>query len=194
LVLLVLLGLLLAGTGCSRMVAGSATAAPSASSPVATSSTTSGPAPRSAPPSTPAVRTTALESDVLPDECLLDAAQFTALLGRQVRPPQQSPVRRNDGSRSSSCYAGSVQGARTPLAAINVYRVRSGTPAEFVRAAGGRALAGAGAAAAVFDTAGGPTLQVASARFLVTLVVAGRDPGDDAWRAAAAAAVVRLPS
>jgi hypothetical protein len=137
-----------------------------------------------------------LEPDVLPDECLLDAPQLAALLGRPVRPPEQSVVRRDDGSRSSSCYVAPSEGAPTPLAAINVYRVRAGTPRDFVRAAaaGGRALTGAGEAAAVLDTAVGPTLQVAGARFLVTLVVQGREPRDDAWRAAARAALARLPA
>jgi hypothetical protein len=131
---------------------------------------------------------------VLADECLLDAAQLTALLGRPVRAPEQSVVRRDDGSHSASCYAAPVQGSG-PLAAVNVYRVRVGTPAAFVRAAaaGGRALAGAGTAAAVLDTAAGPTLQVAGRRFLVTVAVAGHEPDDAAWRRAARAALARLP-
>ena len=138
-------------------------------------------------------RTPALESDVLADECLLDAAQLGALLGRPVR-VEQSVVRRDDGTRSTSCYAGAVEGKPAPLAAINVYRVRSGTPSEFVRAAGGRALGGAGEAATLLETAAGPTLQVAGPAFLVTLVVQGRSPPDEAWRAAARAALARLPS
>ena len=58
--------------------------------------------------------------------------------------PSSAAVRRADGTRSTSCYAGAADGPPAPLAAINVYRVRAGTPAEFVRAAGGRALPGAG--------------------------------------------------
>ena len=81
----------------------------------------------------------------------------------------------------------------TLQAAINVYRVRAGTPAEAVRAAGGRALPGLGEAATLLETAAGPTLQVASPRFLVTLLVQGRSPPDDAWRVAARAALARLP-
>ncbi len=130
---------------------------------------------------------------MLADECLLDAAQLGALLGRPVR-VEQSVVRRDDGTRSTSCYAGAVEGKPAPLAAINVYRVRSGTPSEFVRAAGGRALGGAGEAATLLETAAGPTLQVAGPAFLVTLVVQGRSPPDEAWRAAARAALARLPS
>jgi hypothetical protein len=182
---------LTAAAGCSRTVPGNPMAAAPPSSVAA--SPPSGPMPRSAPPSRSVARAITLESDVLRDECLLDAAQFTALLGRPVQTPKQAAVRRADGSRSAGCHAGSIQGARTPLAAINVYRVRSGTPAEFVRAAGGRPLADAGVAAAVVDTSGGPTLQVASGQYVVTIAVTGRDPGDDAWRAAAAAALARLP-
>ena len=130
---------------------------------------------------------------MLADECLLDAAQLGALLGRPVR-VEQSVVRRDDGTRSTSCYAGATEGKPAPLAAINVYRVRSGTPSEFVHAAGGRALGGAGEAATLLETAAGPTLQVAGPAFLVTLVVQGRSPPDEAWRAAARAALARLPS
>ena len=140
---------------------------------------------------TPA-RTPALETDVLADECLLDAAQLGALLGRPVR-VEQSVVRRDDGTRSTSCHAGAAKGKPAPPAAINVYRVRTGTPAEFVRGAGGRALGGAGEAATLLETAAGPTLQVAGPAFLVTLAVQGRAP-DEAWRAAARAALARLPS
>ena len=193
-----MLGLLVAvgATGCTRAVAGTPAAAPphafpDTAAPVTGSVRADGTGGPSAAPTTPV-----LEPDVLPDECLLDAAQLAALLGRPVRAPEQSVVRRDDGSRSSSCYVATSEGAPTPLAAINVYRVRAGTPRDFVRAAaaGGRALSGAGEAAAVLDTAAGPTLQVAGARFLVTLVVQGGEPGDDAWRAAARAALARLPA
>ncbi len=133
---------------------------------------------------------------MLADECLLDPAQLTALLGTPVRAPEQTVVRRDDGSRSSACSV-TAEGDPAPLAAINVYRVRTGTAEQFVRAgAGGRAVGvgRAGRAAVVIDTAAGPTLQVAGARFLVTVVVHGRAPADDAWRAAARAALSRLPA
>ncbi len=130
---------------------------------------------------------------MLADECLLDSAQLGALLDRPVR-AAQSVVRRADGTRSTSCHAGVVDGPPGPVAAINVYRVRSGTPAEFVRASGGRELAGAGGAATLLETVSGPTLQVAGPALLVTLVVQGRSPPDEAWRAAARAALARLPS
>ena len=142
-------------------------------------------------PAAPAV----LQPDVLADECLLDARQLRALLGRPVRAPAQSVVRRDDGSRSSGCHAGAAKGDPAPSAAINVYRVRTGTPAQFVSAGAtrGRRLTGIGEAAAVFATATGPTLQVASPRFVVTVAVQGRAPDDAAWRAAARAALARLP-
>ena len=202
--LLVGLVLAAAAAGCSRAVAGVPTAAPlpgpvgTAVEPVpapveptagpGTPTATAVPAPRAGP------ARAALEPDVLADECLLDPDQLAALLGRRVRPPEQSVVRRDDGSRSTSCYVTAAAEA-TPLAAINVYRVRAGTPAAFVRAAaaGGRALTGAGGPAAVLDTAAGPTLQGAGARFVVTIAVQGRAPGDAAWRKAARAALARLP-
>jgi hypothetical protein len=191
-------------SGCSRAVAGAARPAPP-TVPVAAGAPTRG---ETAPPaasvtgsavavSAPARRASAVElqSDVLPDECLLDADELRALLGRAVLAPEQMVVARDDGSRSSSCYANAAEGYPTPLAAINVYRVRSGTPAEFVRAAaqGGRSLGGVGEAGALLDTAAGPTLQVAGRAYVVTVVVLGRGPDDDAWRAAGTAALARLP-
>ena len=196
-----LIGLLMVVSACSRAVPGTpsttlgAAVSPSAESPAGGTAVGSAvvSAVGSTSPSPTKARTPALESDVLADECLLDAAQLGALLGRPVR-VEQSVVRRDDGTRSTSCYAGATEGKPAPLAAINVYRVRSGTPSEFVHAAGGRALGGAGEAATLLETAAGPTLQVAGPAFLVTLVVQGRSPPDEAWRAAARAALARLPS
>lgn len=186
-----LLALLAVTAGCTRPVAG----VPSVAAPHAFPVTAQAPATATAPLTGPPAPSL-LEPDVLPDECLLDAARFAALLGRRVRAPAQSVVRRGDGSRSSSCYVAAAGGDPAPLAAINVYRVRSGTPAQFVRrgAAGGRTLSGVGEAAVVLDTVAGPTLQVASPRFVVTVAVQGREPADAAWRAAARAALARLPS
>ena len=180
------LGLLMVVSGCSRAVAGAPAAAPAPTAAPSASIDAGRPA------TTVRARAPTLEADVLADECLLDAAQLGALLDRPVR-AEQAVVRRADGTRSTSCYAGAADGPREPLAAINVYRVRTGTPAEVVRAAGGRALPGLGEAAALLETAAGPTLQVAGPRFLVTLLVQGRSPPDDAWRAAARAALARLP-
>jgi hypothetical protein len=196
-----LIGLLMIVNACSRAVPGAPSAAPGSAAIPPAESPAGGTAVGSAvvsavvsaSASPPRARAPALESDVLADECLLDAAQLGALLGRPVR-VEQSVVRRDDGTRSTSCYAGAVDGKPAPLAAINVYRVRSGTPTEFVRAAGGRTLSGAGEGATLLETAAGPTLQVAAPAFLVTLVVQGRSPPDDAWRAAARTALARLPS
>jgi len=189
--------------GCTRVVAGTPAAAPLHAFPVTPTATSGsarvGPAapaeagtPASVADAESSPGPAALAPDVLADECLLDAAQFGALLDRPVRAENEA-VHRLDGTRSTSCYAGAADGPREPLAAINVYRVRAGTPAEAVRAAGGRSLPGLGEAATLLQTAAGPTLQVASPRFLVTLLVQGRSPPDDAWRAAARAALARLP-
>jgi hypothetical protein len=176
--------------GCTTVVPGNGVAAPSAGE--------AAPPPGVAPPpqpvpTTPAGPRSGLDVDALDDECLLNAAEFGDLVGVAVRPPTQGSVERGDGSRSSSCVATT---GTEPVAMINVYAVRSGTPADYVRAgpAGRRDLPGVGEAAAVIDTATGPTLQLASPRYLVTILVDGRVPSDDAWRAAAAAALSRLPS
>jgi hypothetical protein len=198
--LALLLALLAAAAGgCTRAVAGTPVAAPQDALPL-TATVTPGP-PAAGPPGGTARDPTpttpvALQPDVLADECLLDAGQLAALLGRPVRAPAQSVIRWHDGSRRTGCYVAAAGGGAAPVAAINVYRVRTGTPAQFVatRAAGGRRLTGIGEGATVLDTVAGPTLQVASGRFVVTVVVRGRDPGDAAWRAAARHALARLPA
>lgn len=135
-----------------------------------------------------------LTADVVPDECLLDATGFGALLGATVPTPANHVVSRPGGATTRSCFAVATSGAPAPTASVNVYRVNTGAPAAFLRTAtGSRPLAGIGDGAVLVDTLGGPTLQIATPRLLVTVAVAGRAPSDDAWRAAGRAAVARLP-
>jgi hypothetical protein len=179
-------------SGCTQVVAGSGGAAPPRV-PAITSVPSTAPSPSGAPQTGPPAARSGLEIDVLDDECLLNASEFGELVGTAVRPPVQGSVTRGDGSTSASCVA---TAGDEPLAMVNVYRVESGTPAEYVRAAGSggrREISGAGEAAVVIDTQTGPTMQLASPAFLVTILVSGRTPGDDAWRAAALAALSRLP-
>lgn len=169
--------------GCSVEVRGAPGAAPvraAAAAPAGAPGTAGRPGPRSG-----------LDADPISDECLLDASELGALVGTAVRPPEESTVARPDGSVGRSCVASS---GADPVAMVNVYRTRTGTPADYVRAGAQRHdLAGVGEAAAVFPTGAGPTLQVAAPAYLVTILVARGTPGDDAWRAAAAAALSRLP-
>jgi hypothetical protein len=84
-----------------------------------------------------------------------------------------------------------------PVALVNVYAVRSGTPGDYVRATGAaarRELPGVGAGATVIGTAAGPALQLAGGTYLVTILVSGSVPTDEEWRAAAGAALTRLPA
>lgn len=181
-----LIALLVAG--CTTTVPGAGRAA----GPVALTGSPVAPESTTAPPTG---SQSALAADVLPEECLLDALGFSALLGVPVLPPEQAEVVRGDGSSTSSCFANSARGAPDPLAAINVYEPREGTPADFVRAAapqGRRELGGVGEAAALVDTAPGVTLQLAAARYVVTIAVLNGAPSDDAWRAAATAALDAL--
>ncbi|MDN5751521.1 MAG: hypothetical protein L0H64_23985, partial [Pseudonocardia sp.] len=148
------------------------------------------------PPGQPGPPRGGLAADVLDDECLLDAIGFSSLLGQPVLPPEQVEVPRGDGS-SSSCVADSARGSPEPLAAVNVYEPRSGTPAEFVRGGppqGRRELLGVGGAAVLVDTAPGVTLQLAAPRHVVTIAVLDGAPSDDSWRAAAATALAGLPA
>lgn len=154
-------------TGCTTVVSGSAGAA--------------GP------------RIDGLVADVLADECLLTAAELGELVDLPVEPPAQGAVDRGDGSRSAACV---VTAGSEPVALVNVYAVRSGSPSDYVRAAGvggRRELPGVGAGAAVIGTAAGPTLQLAGERYLVTILVSGSVPSDEEWRAAAEAALSRIP-
>jgi hypothetical protein len=156
----------------------------------------SSPAPSSPAPTGPPAGRSGLTADVVVDECLLDAEQFGTLLGRPVLEPEQLDTPRSDGSTGSSCYVHSAEGYPTPLAAVNVYLPRSGTPTEFVRngpTGGRRDLAGLGEAAALYDTATGLTLQVASPRYVVTIAVLEGEPPEEEWRTAATAALAALP-
>ena len=137
----------------------------------------------------------ALTADVVADECLLDAGVLTGLLGAEPAvPATNTATERADGSRSRSCFA--VGGSST--VSVNVYRTQRTSPARYVHdaadAADARALGGTGArtAAALLDTVAGPTLQLGTARHLVTIAVAGRSPTDGQWRAAARAAAAAL--
>ncbi len=193
------LGLLAGGAvllaGCTTAVPGTGVAAP----PPATAPAPGAPAPPEAAP--PAGEPpeggprSALAADVVADECLLDALEFSALLGEPVLPPEQQRVER-DGEVRSACYVGAA-GDGTPLAMVNVYAPREGTPAEFVRAAppeGRRDLGGVGEAAVLVDTPPGQVLQLAGPRHVVTVAVLDGAPADDAWRTAAGAALAALPA
>ena len=138
-------------------------------------------------------RVDGLVADVLSDECLLTAAESGELVDVPVGPPAQGTVDRGDGSRGAACV---VTAGSEPVALVNVYAVRSGSPSDYVRAAGvggRRELPGVGAGAAVIGTAAGPTLQLAGERYLVTILVSGSVPSDEEWRAAAEAALSRIP-
>jgi hypothetical protein len=166
----------LTGTGCTAVIPGSAAAATGRS--IQESGSHSG----------------LLDADVLADECLLTAAELSELVDVPVERAEQDKVDRGDGSRSAGCM---VTAGTQPVALLNVYAVRSGTPADYVRAggaAGRRELAGVADGAAVIGTAAGPTLQLAGERYLVTILVSGRAPSDEEWRAAAEAALSRLPA
>ncbi len=189
-----LVGAVLSGAaGCTSVVTGQGRAAPDLA--VSGPSTSAETIPTGAPTDAAPATRSSLAADVVADECLLDALGFSALLGTPVLPPEQSEVTRDDGSSSSSCVAESARSA-APLAAVNVYEPRIGTPAEFVRAGtprGRRDLPGVGEAAVLVDTAPGVTLQLAGSRYVVTIAVLDGAPPDDTWRAAATAALATLP-
>lgn len=134
-----------------------------------------------------------LTSDVVADECLLDHAALTGLLGGPpVAPATNAVVTRTDGTRPRACFAL----ADGVTVSVNVYTTNRGTPAGYVAGARhGSTVTGlpAGTSATVLDTVAGPTLQLATARYLVTVAVAGRTPSRDQWRAAAVAAVAAAP-
>lgn len=133
-----------------------------------------------------------LTADVLADECLLDTGALTALLGTApAAPATNAEVRRPDGSRARSCFA--VGGSAS--VAVNVYTTNLTTPQGYVRAAAGaRPLGGTGdgTTAALLETVGGPTLQLAAGRHLVTVSVAGAAPDDPRWQRAARTAAAAL--
>lgn len=131
-----------------------------------------------------------LIADTVQNECLLNASEFARLLGRAVRPPTQDTVPRGDGTSGSSCV---VTAGAEPIAMINIYQPRAGAPDEYVNTTQ-HPLAGLGDAAGVVVTAAGPMLQLAAHGYLVTILVSEGEPADEAWRAAATAALTRLPA
>lgn len=176
-------GLLLVvlSTGCGRAIAGNAVAEPlpTVGTTVAAPARTSGPV---------------LLGDAVRDECLLDAAELASLLDAPVDPPENGTTSHADGTTARGCTAAAKEGDPPALAAVNVYGVRGGAPADVVRAGlGRRELSEVGDAAAVVDTASGPTMQIASRTYLITIAVAERRPSDAQWRAAGRVALTRLP-
>lgn len=144
----------------------------------------------SAPPSAPPP----LTSDVLADECLIAAGPLAGLLGTApATPAANAEVRRPDGSTARSCFA--VGGSA--MVSVNAYTTNTTTPTGHLRTAvGARPLDGTGdgTAAVLVETAGGPTMQLATPRWLVTVAVAGHTPTDEQWRAAATSATAALPA
>jgi hypothetical protein len=131
-----------------------------------------------------------LVADPLPDECALSAAEAQALIGEPVERVLMTSLPGGDGEPDPGCVA--VRG-ENQLVLTNVYEVRSGTPADAVRARDGvRELGGVGEAAGLVMARVGPTLYAAGQRYLVTISVAFREPSDDAWRVAGRAALDRL--
>ncbi|WP_224387894.1 hypothetical protein [Pseudonocardia sp. ICBG1293] len=138
-------------------------------------------------PARPAAAAAPLTADVLDDECLLDAASLTGLLGGPpVAPAANAVVTRADGTRTRACFAL----ADGVTVSVNAYTTNRGTPGGYVAAARhGTAVTRlpAGTSATVLDTVAGPTLQLATTRYLLTVAVAGRTPTPEQWRAAAVA-------
>ena len=139
-------------------------------------------------PGGPAVE---LVADPVEDECVLTAPEVQGLIEAPVERTVMTSVPGADGRPLPGCVA--VEG-ENQLVLMNVYRVSGGSPADAVRRPqdGARPLDGVGEAAALVPARVGPTLQVAGQRFLVTIEVAFRNPSDDAWRAAGAAALDRV--
>jgi hypothetical protein len=131
-----------------------------------------------------------LVADPVPDECVLNAAEAQALIGEQVDRTRMTSLPGADGKPDPGCVA---ERGESQLVLTNVYEVRAGTPADAVRGrSGARPLGGVGEAAGIVMARVGPTLYVAGQRYLVTIAVAFREPGDEAWRAAGRAALDRL--
>lgn len=179
--------------GCAQVVTGRATT-PGVTTPPSRGALAHGvpgtepaPAPASGSPSDGP-----LVPDVMADECLLTAAEFTALLGVSVR-AAEATVAPSDAIRVPSCVAVTTAAPGRPVGVVNVYGIRGSTPAEYVHSRAGRALTGVGQAARVVRTATATVLQAARGPFLITISALQGSPSDDAWRAGGNAALGRLP-
>jgi hypothetical protein len=161
-------------SGCSRAVAGVPSAAP-------------GPSATRPRPSTPGRRRRRREPGSARRRRARRRvpARRHAARGAADRPvrAEQAVVRRTDGTRSTSCTSA------LPTGRGNRWRRSTSTGCGRARprrpcGRRGRALPGLGEATALLETAAGPTLQVASPRFLVTLLCrAARRPTTPGARA-----------
>jgi hypothetical protein len=137
---------------------------------------------------------------VVADQCLLTAAEFGALAGRQSNPGENS-AGTGQGTQSRECWYLASSG-NAPLGRITVYGSNGPPPPELLQraiggVAGSRPLAAVGRAAVILpDGNGRPDMDlwVATDRYLVQIHVVDNPPDDARWTAAATTAAQHLPS
>lgn len=148
-----------------------------------------------------------LPGDLLPhaveDECLLTGAEFEVLTGRESLRAENTELA-GDGRRS--CFYGPADPNSDdgPAGRVDVYSSASLPPPDLVSriaatAAGSKPLTGVGSGAVVVTGASGRSeLVVASPNLLIVLTLlpggAATPPSDEAWAAAGATMVGRLPA
>lgn len=192
-------------SACTTAVAGRPTAAPDApaaaasSFPVPSSAVSSSVKRRTtnmpAPGATLAPNESPLVQDVVDDECLLSAAQFSALAGQAVSISKQQVVDFGD-HKQNSCYYFADQSVG-PIGRVDVFGVKGATPGDAVKhnitKFSGHPIDAANGGFTAPTSKGGSELFVAGDKFLVDIEVNhGPTITDDQWRSAAGAAVQEL--
>lgn len=144
-----------------------------------------------------------LTPNAVDDECLLTAAEFEVLTGLSALRAENTELA-GDGRRSCFYGPSDPESDDGPAGRVDVYASASLPPADLVsritaNSAGSRPLTGVGTGAVVVSgSAGTSELVVASATLLVVLTLLPDDtaipPSDEAWTAAGATMVGRLPA
>ncbi|MFB9428723.1 DUF3558 domain-containing protein [Streptoalloteichus tenebrarius] len=186
-VLLTALTAALTVAGCATTTAGTPRAAQDAapttraSRPPEGQSRTPGPSASAEPSSGP------LSGDVIADECLLSAADVSALTGKTYLDGQNVTVEK-DGKQNKSCFY-TKDGDFAPSARIDVYRVNGITLQEALErvvknSPNSKRVQGVGRGAVLeLDKDGAPrsTLWIASDNHLCVLWIADSTPAEPAW-------------
>jgi len=140
-----------------------------------------------------------LTPNVVEDECLLTASEFEVLTGQTSLRAENTELA--GGGRRSCFYA--AEDADSPLGRVDVYASVSLTPPVLVTRiaanGAGRSLTGVGSGAVVVEGQSGTAeLVVASPTLLIVLTMlpggTSTPPSDEAWTAAGATMVGRLPA
>ena len=142
-----------------------------------------------------------LVTGVVEDECLLTAAEFTALVGQPVSPGQNTQLDMGPEGQKRSCFY-PTEASGLPKNWINVYGTTGQHPSELVQRAnkntpGSKLLTDIGLGAVTVPAAlGAPggDMYVATEKYLLEIHVGDGTPDEPRWIVAGNAIVAKAPA